>query len=68
MLDGPLGPGRSELGLAVGSAHADDPHPGAPRRLNTDDGTRLWLNGKLLIDQWKAGPGPHMVEVEPVQN
>jgi hypothetical protein len=39
MLDGALGTGCTELGLGVvGGAHADDPHAGAPRRLNPDHG------------------------------
>jgi hypothetical protein len=32
-------------------------------QLESDDGSRLWLDGKLLIDCWR-GPGRHAVKVE----
>ncbi len=32
-------------------------------QVQADDGVRLWLGERLLIDEWTSGPGTHTVEV-----
>jgi WD40 repeat protein len=33
-------------------------------RLESDDGARLWLDGRLLIDRWQEGAGWHEADVD----
>jgi mannan endo-1,4-beta-mannosidase len=41
------------------------PRPGRYRlRMHSDDGARLWLDGKLLIDRWRQGASTQDVAVE----
>ena len=41
------------------------PRPGRyTLQLDSDDGSRLWLDGKRVIDRWQTYSGTHQVEVE----
>lgn len=33
-------------------------------RLDSDDGSRLWIDGRLLIDQWKGAPNDRSTNID----
>ena len=67
-LDGPPGPDplqRNEHYSLRWSGWLKPPRAGRyTLALDSDDGSRLWLDGKLLIDNWCLGPPVHRVAVE----